>query len=479
MRISIIGAGFSGCVLATELARAAPAGVDIQLVGTPDSYGRGVAYGEARPEHLLNVRARDLGATADHPGEFADWLSLTERARHSFLPRLVYGEYLHSRLHSAAQVSLAALARVEQEAIAIQRDAGAFRIHLADGADFLSDAVVLTVGALPPQPLAGVGPRLAVHPSYLAWPWQNGLDGTGAIDHVPPGARVLIIGTGLTMADVVTTLHRRGHRGPITALSRHGLLPHAHSEDPIAAIALPPTVLQAIGSHDLPQLVRALRTLSPIVPDWRALIDALRPYIQGFWHGLPQPRRSQFLRHLRAYWEVMRHRLAPALAGEIDELRVRGKLRVRAGRMLRARRGGDAIEVLIRERGFSHASSEQFDVLIRATGFDTDLERTSHPLVAQLRDAGMLSADPLGLGINASPRLEALDGNGAPVRGLYALGPLLRAQLWEITAVPELRVAARALAKQLLASAAASAAASARQSGERRSTGWQAVQSQA
>ena len=112
------------------------------------------------------------------------------------------------------------------------------------------------------------------------------------------------------------------------------------------------------------------------------------------------------------------------------------------------------IEVLIRERGFSHASSEQFDVLIRATGFDTDLERTSHPLVAQLRDSGMLSADPLGLGINASPRFEALDGNGAPVRGLYALGPLLRAQLWEITAVPELRVAARALAKQLLASPA-------------------------
>ena len=94
MRISIIGAGFSGCALATELARAAPEGVDIQLVGVPDSFGRGVAYGEARPEHLLNVRARDLGATADHPGEFADWLNLTDRARTSFLPRLVYGEYL-------------------------------------------------------------------------------------------------------------------------------------------------------------------------------------------------------------------------------------------------------------------------------------------------------------------------------------------------------------------------------------------------
>lgn len=450
MRITIIGAGFSGCTLATELARGAGEGLDLRLVGVSDSFGRGVAYGEARPEHLLNVRARDLGATADHPGEFADWLNLTERGRHSFLPRLVYGEYLHSRLQTATQLSLAAVNRVEQEAIAIEREAGGFRVHLGDGADFLSDAVVLAVGALPPQPLAGIGPRLAVHPSYIGWPWQNALDGVGAIDRVPGDARVLIIGTGLTMTDVVTTLQHQGHRGPITALSRHGLLPRAHSDQPIDPIALPPTVLHALNAHDLRLLVRALRSLTPIVPDWRALIDALRPYLQGFWRGLPTLDRERFLRHLRSYWEVLRHRLAPTLSAELESLRERGRLRVRAGRLLRARRVEDAVEVLIRERGFSHAANERFDVLIRATGFDTDLDRTSHPLMSHLRESGLISADPLGLGMNTSPRFEALDDNGAPVRGLYALGPMLRGQLWEITAVPELRVAARQLARQLL-----------------------------
>ena len=457
MRISIIGAGFSGCALATELARAAPEGVDIQLVGVPDSFGRGVAYGEARPEHLLNVRARDLGATADHPGEFADWLNLTDRARTSFLPRLVYGEYLHSRVLAAQQLSLAAFNRIEQEAIAIEREGAAYRVHLADGSDFLSDRVVLTVGALPPQPLPGIGPRLAVHPSYVAWPWQNGLDGIGAIDHIAPNQRVLIIGTGLTMADVVATLQRRGHRGPITALSRHGLLPQSHSDEPGEPIALPPTVLHAINTHDLQALVRALRALTPIVPDWRGLVDALRPYLQTFWRGLHETQRARFLRHLRSHWEVLRHRIAPPLARELEALRTRGRLRVRAGRLLRARRTSEAVEVLIRERGFAHASREEFDVVIRATGFDTDVERTSHPLIAQLRESGLITADPLGLGIEASPRFEALDGSGAPIRGLYALGPLLRAQLWEITAVPELRVAARALAKQLLVRDRASA----------------------
>jgi uncharacterized NAD(P)/FAD-binding protein YdhS len=276
------------------------------------------------------------------------------------------------------------------------------------------------------------------------------LDGNGAIDHIAPNQRVLIIGTGLTMADVVATLHRRGHRGPITALSRHGMLPQSHTDDPSPPISLPPTVLHALNTHDLPELLRALRALTPIVPDWRSLIDALRPYLQGFWRGLPTPQRARFLRHLRSHWEVLRHRLAPTLARELEELRTRGRLRVRAGRLLRARRTSESVEVLIRERGFSHASREAFDVVIRATGFDTDVDRTSHPLVAQLRDSGLITADPLGLGIEASPRFEALDGNGLPVRGLYALGPLLRAQLWEITAVPELRVAARTLAKQLL-----------------------------
>ena len=49
--------------IAIELARQAVAGVSISLVGVPETFGRGVAYGEARLEHLLNVRARDLGAT--------------------------------------------------------------------------------------------------------------------------------------------------------------------------------------------------------------------------------------------------------------------------------------------------------------------------------------------------------------------------------------------------------------------------------
>ncbi|MBW8807620.1 MAG: pyridine nucleotide-disulfide oxidoreductase, partial [Lysobacter sp.] len=272
-----------------------------------------------------------------------------------------------------------------------------------------------------------------------------------AIDAIAPDARLLIVGTGLTMADVVVTLQRRGHRGPIVALSRHGLLPRAHGEYPPETIALPPAVLQALETHAPRELLRALRTLSPVVADWRSLIDALRPHLQSFWHGMPTPRRASFLRHLRSYWEVARHRIAPQLAQELQALQDSGQLRIRAGRLLRARRGDDAVEALIRERGGNTLRNERYDLLIRATGLDTDVERSTHPLIAHLRESGLVAADPLGLGLKTSDRFEILDAKGGAVRGLFAIGPLLRAQLWEITAVPELRKAARDLATQLLA----------------------------
>ena len=203
-------------------------------------------------------------------------------------------------------------------------------------------------------------------------------------------------------------------------------------------------------------LLRALLSLAPIVPDWRGLVDALRPYVQGYWKTLPDEERGRFLRHLRSYWEIVRHRLAPSVDEELRQLQAEGQLRVRAGRLLRARRGETAVEVVLRERGQPHALAEQYDVLVRATGLDTDVERTSHPLVGQLRDAGTISADPFGLGLRATPQFEVLDRHAAPVRGLYCIGPLLRGQLWEITAVPELRVAARQLAQQLLKAPATS-----------------------
>ena len=186
MRITIIGAGFTGTTLATELATSFDTDLDVHLVGVASNFGCGVAYGDARGEHLLNARAGQLGAFADKPADFAQWLNLSTRAHYAFLPRAAYGEYLLDRLHDAETTSTN-LTTLEQEVIEIDSvPGGGYRIHLDDGVSFFSDRVVLAVGALPPQRLAGVGPRLARHWRYVASPWHE-----GDLERIDADARLL------------------------------------------------------------------------------------------------------------------------------------------------------------------------------------------------------------------------------------------------------------------------------------------------
>ena len=453
MRITIVGAGYAGNTLATELATTFDTDLDVCLVGVSSNFGGGVAYGEARGEHLLNARAGHLGATADKPAGFALWLNLSERARDAFLPRVAYGEYLLDRLHDA-EVHSTNLTTLEHEVIEIDRiHGGGYRVHLDDGSHFKSDIVVLAVGALPPQRLPGVGPRLARHWRYIGAPWQE-----GDLDRIDPDARLLVVGTGLTMVDIVATLNRRGHRGPITALSRHGLLPQRHTDTPSDAIELPPGLRLALREGDLHALVSSVRTVSRVVDDWRVVIDAIRPEIQTCWRALSPTHRARFLRHVRAYWEPHRHRMAPKSAADIDDALASGRLRIVAGRLLRAGIIDDGLSALIRPRGRVDAERHDFDLLIRATGLDTDITRTTHPLIQHLLAVGSIAPDPLGLGMRVSRDLEVLDTDDLPVPGLYCVGALARGECWELTAINELRNALHGLARRLRSLADAPAA---------------------
>ena len=50
-------------------------------------------------------------------------------------------------------------------------------------------------------------------------------------------ASVLIVGTGLSMADVVVSLARHGHEGRVTAISRRGIIPKSHDTGLLFSLA--------------------------------------------------------------------------------------------------------------------------------------------------------------------------------------------------------------------------------------------------
>ena len=89
--------------------------------------------------------------------------------------------------------------------------------------------------------------------------------------------------------------------------------------------------------------------------------------------------------------------------------------------------------------------------LINATGPAADVTGTTDPLLRGLLDSGLARPDPLRLGIEADAGGALLNLSGTPSASIFTLGPPLRGQLYETTAIPEIRDQAAALAGRLLA----------------------------
>src|ERR1700691_60728 len=71
--IAVIGAGFSGTLLALHLLRRCP-GARVLLIERNRHFGCGLAYAPGNPGHLLNVAAARMSAFQDRPQDFVNWL---------------------------------------------------------------------------------------------------------------------------------------------------------------------------------------------------------------------------------------------------------------------------------------------------------------------------------------------------------------------------------------------------------------------
>jgi uncharacterized NAD(P)/FAD-binding protein YdhS len=454
-RIAIIGGGFSGVALATALLRR-DAELDVALFESTGNVGRGLAYGTDCAAHLLNTRASQMSLHGGDDEHFVRWCRARGAGTHGdeFLPRRSYGDYVEQTFAAACRSrSRTALEVHAQTAIADLRvEGGGFSLLAADGRSWRATSAVLATGhAPPPDPLASLLPAGA--PRYLRNPWS-----AGELLPIAPNDRVLVLGTGLTAVDVALALRAQGHRAPLQLVSRRGLLPHAHPPHrQLLPRDLRAALLANLGRADLRGMLRIVRqTAERAVAGgltWHAVQDALRPITPQLWSQLCSKDRRRFLRQLRPYWDVHRHRVAPVVAERIAALHANGDLDICAGRVRgAAARGGDGFTVEIAPRRCSTIRRREIDWIVNCTG--TDFAREScRPLERRLLERGVLLPDPLGLGYVTADG-GAVIGRGGPVDGLYVLGPGCRPNLWEHTAVPEIRAQLTSLADELVAAAA-------------------------
>ncbi|MEG3179706.1 FAD/NAD(P)-binding protein [Sphingomonas sp. LT1P40] len=425
--VAIIGAGFSGTLQAINLLR--HKGPRATLIERGAQAGEGLAYGAAHPSHVLNVRAGNMSAFPDDPGHFVRWLEArgVVDAAHVFASRVTFGVYLREILQGAIALSEGRLTVHYGEVVdAVEHDAGV-ALTLADGSALAADGAVLAVGNLPTHDPPGLDAGALSDDLYKGDPWAGDVaEGLTADD------TVLVIGTGLTMVDVALMLDACGFTGRIVALSRRGLLPrrHASGGEWERIEERPGTVASA--------LLAQVRARADAI-GWRAAVDELRPFTQPMWANASEAERGRFLRHLRPWWDVHRHRLAPQVADRLAAMGDSGRLRVVAGKTLGfAAREGE-VAMSWRPRGADAAETMNVRRIVNCTGPLGDLSRTADPLLVALRDRGAIRPDAGNLGIDVNGVGEVIDVNGRPSERLYALGPMTRGAFWEIVAVPDIR----------------------------------------
>jgi uncharacterized NAD(P)/FAD-binding protein YdhS len=412
--VIVVGGGASGAIAAAHLLREPQVGLHVTIVDPGDRLGHGLAYGTSSPSHLLNARARSMSAFDDRPDDFTRWLAGAcgggDRSE-AYVERSLYSRYLEdlTRAHRAGTGD-GTLTHVRAAAVRLAEHGEGVRVDLAGGGSVQGAAAVLALG----HGLLREPPRVRSE---------------------APAGDVLVLGTGLGMVDQVLGLLDAGHAGNIVALSRRGRLPQAHGIRRTRGL----DAADVPFGTSLSSLLHWLRTEARSVPDWRDLVDALRPHVPELWAKLPPDARRRFLRHARPWWDSHRHRMAPAVAARIAAARASGRLSIVAGSVVDRHRTPSAETVTWRPRGGRDLREQAFAEVIDCTGprrgpLSTDA------LVRSLLHAGIARLDPLGLGLEVSPALEVLGTHRhrEPQR-LFAIGPLTCGLAWETYAVPEIR----------------------------------------
>lgn len=457
-RVAVVGAGAGGTLTALHLVRAARSRalpVDVVLLDPADQWGRGVAFGTADDAHLLNVPASGMSALPDRPDSFVRWLAARSSDGtadpHAFVPRRMFGRYLDellTREHTAAR-DLVDLAHVRTIATGLARTGRGWTVATRDGGPLYADAMVLALGL--PRPSVDWAPRgLAASTRFVPDPWAPGALDRVRRDTTGP-ADVLAVGTGLTMVDVALTLTGPGARPDrrVRAISRHGRLPRVHLAEQPPAMVPDVSGWGADLDEILDRAAAHLREARCATGDWRPGVDGLRLRVAELWGRLDDAARLRFVAERAGEWGSLRHRIPAPSAHRLTTLRAAGRLDLGRGRLVDARPlPGGGLTVTL-----SDGTTSEVGWVVNCTGPAGDVRALGNPLVDDLlrpRPGGALaSIVTAGLGLRTEGG-RLVDAAGSVDGPVWAIGALRRGELWESTAVPEIRVQAERVATDVV-----------------------------
>lgn len=434
----IVGGGASGALLAIQLLRRGSSDDSVVLVDPSPRLGRGVAYSTTNSDHLLNVPAIGMSALADQPEHFQRWADCKPGA---FIERQRYGTYLEELLASTAESTPATMTHHKTRAARLMQRANAFNVVLEDGTALQAGTVIVATGIEHPAVPRGLR-SIVGHPRVTLNPWAH-----RTIPGAVSGARVGIVGSGLTGVDVALSILRSDPTASVTMISRHGRLPKRH-EYPWRPRLEPPIFNVDTFLRQPDPCEFAHRAITEDLQDWRRRLDSLRPITQELWIKMSAATRETFLTKYRHLWDRHRHRIPAQVGEQCDRWMRDGSLRLMAGEVRESSHDADVLT--LRVEGEGAVRDIAVDMVILATGPDPNPEQ--NPFLAMAIHDGLARPGPLGVGLDTDEKsARILDRAGQPQPNLYAIGPVRRGTLWESMAISEIRAQAHDLAEGLLA----------------------------
>lgn len=439
--VAIIGGGFSGGVVAARLAaQLGEADIRIIVVEPREQLGRGLAYDTDNPSHRINVPADRMTLDPGNELDFVAWLEQRQEAEKDpssrtsdgklYPRRGLFGQYVSDFVAPFLQNGV--VRHVRDRVSRVKRRQASWHIETEEGLSFDADFLVLATSHPAPSAPSAFLRSLGGHPRFIA-------DTTvpRALDAIREADRVLVVGAGLTAADVIATLDARGHRGDITFYSRRGLRSKGHARVSQAAFG----DFAASPSRTALGLLQQVRSQLDLAKrqgiSWHAVFDAIRNDAGSIWRNLPIVERQRLVRHLRSFWDVHRFRIAPQVEDVIDARLASGTLRLLAAKATEVESTDKQIWVTLKHRHRLATERTAYDAVVITTGPAHGGIFASQPWLPEMAKDGLLELDPTGLGLLCDEDSRAVTKDTGVTPGLYVSGPLARGTFGELMGLPQ------------------------------------------
>lgn len=421
--IGIVGGGASGALAAWHCWTELQKNVQILIFEPAEKLGRGNAYAHEYDDYILNVPANNMGLDPHASDDFEKWIlqyhpTVAKSRDWPFVPRHYFAAYLD---HHLAQIPATHLQHIRDKATKISTLGRHYQIHTGHHHAHLCDYLIIATGYRT-EPVIPYRPQLSdlQHKIFTSENYHKN-------DFSQACGRVLIVGSGLTAIDIWRKL-KKNENLKFTFFSRRGFFPLEQDLSP-PQIRFP--TLYGMTPLQILQVIRSIQSAHKI--SWVTIANQIRPQIQKIWTCWTETEKRQFLKYLRPYWDVIRHRMPSSVFANLQQDLANKNVEIRSGKITHINVLNEKFIIEYRPR--KQTSQEKFDIdhIIYATGLPVNHELCDHGQTI----AGLsVCAHGMGYINKSAPRL-------------WIVGPASKGMFWENIAIPDIREQTQQIAKDI------------------------------